>query len=931
MRPNAIEREPGLLTDVNNLYQWQMTHNTGPLWVTHDGPPYANGDLHIGHALNKVLKDIVNRFKMMQGHRVSFIPGWDCHGLPIELKALEKTKNSSHDPKLIRQIARQFALGEIEKQKREFMSWGILGDWNHPYRTMDYSYEAAQIGVFDTLYHKGFIYRGLRPVHWSPSTRTALADAELEYNDNHVSKSVYVAFPVSDVGRSGSGEKLKAYLTHGRTLSSVIWTTTPWSLPANQAVCVHPDVQYSIVKKQVDEDVYYIVAKDLLGELRKKTGLPLDAVLDGLKGADLVGVVCSHPFLGRPSPIMEGEHVTTSAGTGLVHTAPGHGQDDFAVGTKHNLNILSPVDDGGRFTAEAGERLAGKAVLADGNTEVIAMLNEAKALVFGEDITHRYPYDWRSKKPIIIRATKQWFVDLRPVQHHALKCLDDIQMVPPSGKARLGAMLVGRADWCISRQRVWGVPLPVFYDARGEPVVHSDISKHVQSLIEKHGSDCWWDMSVQDLLPPSFRNNGETYTKGTDTMDVWFDSGVSWKGVLLQRGIDIPADLYLEGSDQHRGWFQSSLLTAMGVESRAPFKSIVTHGFTLDESGQKMSKSLGNTISPSFIVRGGKDKRKDPPYGVDILRLVAASADYTKDISIGTNGFAKVHESVKKFRNTIRFALSNLYDFNPEVDMVKYEDMLEVDKFILHRLYNFVDDATHAYNNFNFSKVYRDLVSFASVELSSVYFDVIKHRLYVEAPANIRRRSSQTALHIIATALAKVIAPLAPHMAEDINNHIPFNLTLSAQQPQSSIFCAGWVKNPVQFNRPDLEAKWAVILEVRQAVNAALEIVRSKKAIGRSEEAHISIVIPGGNQSAHLGTLQSIGSELTDIFMVSSCDLRASTSSEGPSDIPLASHTTANFTVEVRLASKHKCPRCWRKNSERDDIPCSSCSSVIKT
>ncbi|GAM27902.1 hypothetical protein SAMD00019534_110780 [Acytostelium subglobosum LB1] len=941
MKANAAIREPTLLKDVYQLYKWQEANNKGTPWIFHDGPPYANGDLHLGHALNKILKDIINRYKLLRGHKVNYIPGWDCHGLPIEMKAFESFKKdrSALKPSEVRQVATDFAKKEIKKQLESFKSWGVIGDWENHYRTMEPGYESAQLESFYEMYQKGYVYRGIKPVYWSPSSKTALAEAELEYNDNHVSKSIFVKFKVA---RHGNAKTSLAGLDNGK-LYAIIWTTTPWTIPANQAICVSGELEYVVV--EADNNERYIVSAERLATLRENFKLALP-VLGSIKGTDLVGTIAQHPMYPRDSPVLVGEHVVPGSGTGLVHTAPGHGLDDFAICQKHNIPVLSPVDDLGKFTSDVGTTLAGMEVLGAGNDASIEELKKIGALVFQEAYTHKYPYDWRTKKPIIIRTTKQWFVDLSNVQSTAVDCVKAVNFVPPTGTNRLSSMVGRRTDWCISRQRYWGVPIPVFYDKEtGEALLNDNTFNHILQLFQKHGSDCWFNMETAQLLPAEMRNQADKYIKGTDTMDVWFDSGTSWRGVLVSRGVmslEDSADIYLEGSDQHRGWFQSSLLTSVCTRGMAPYKNVVTHGFLLDEKGFKQSKSLGNTVSPKLIVQGGQNKVENPAYGVDMMRMWVASSDYSKDISVGPSILAKILDNVKKIRNTVRYMLGANFDFNPDQHSVPYSQLSELDKYALHKVYALSESATRNYDQFHFQKVTQDLLNFCN-ETSAFYFDIIKQRLYVEAPDNIHRRSSQTVLFEMLDVVNKIIAPIAVHTCEDIYNH-----QYKYRQPTESVFTQGWTRTQPEWNNPELHDKWTQIIAVRDSVNRMLQQVRDAGHIGRPDETTITLTLT----SPLYELIQSNEGQLDDIFCVSKVTVVRATDNESqaqskahPSDIyrqvdPDYTHSVITATpngaeigkmrVVVEKSSCHKCPRCWRHTSEQPSHVCSACSSRLE-
>ncbi|EFA82307.1 isoleucyl-tRNA synthetase [Heterostelium album PN500] len=940
MKANAATREHTLLKDVSELYKWQENNNTGEKWIFHDGPPYANGDLHLGHALNKTLKDFVNRYKILRGYKVNYIPGWDCHGLPIEVKAFESFKKdrSLLKPKDVRKVATDFAKKELKKQLDSFKAWGIVGDWDNHYRTMEPGYEVSQLETFYEMFLKGYIYRGVKPVHWSPSSKTALADAELEYNEQHVSKSIFLKFAMKKVS---SG--LQRF-DNGK-LNAVIWTTTPWTIPANLAICVNAGLDYVVVEGRDNER--YLISRERLESLREQFKLPLPIVegAEAIKGADLFGTVTAHPMYGRDSPILLGEHVVTGSGTGLVHTAPGHGVEDFAICQQHKIEPISPVDDNGCFTEQVG-RFAGLEVLGAGNDAVIEELKSLNSVVHSENYVHKYPYDWRTKKPTIIRTTRQWFVDLSGVQSLAVKSIENINMVPPSGSNRLSSMVGKRNDWCISRQRYWGVPIPVFYEkSSGDHFVNQETMSHVLELFKKHGSDCWFSMETAELLPSSMADKAHLYEKGMDTMDVWFDSGTSWRGVLVARGVmsmDESADIYLEGSDQHRGWFQSSLLTSICARGIAPYKNVVTHGFLLDEKGNKQSKSLGNTIAPSLIIHGGNNKTENPAYGVDMLRMWIATSDYTKDISVGPTILTKVLDNVKKIRNTVRYMLGANFDFQPEKHSVPYHQLSEIDKYALHKVYVLSENATKYYDQFHFQKVTQEVINFCH-EISAFYFDIIKQRLYVEAPDNNLRRSSQTVLFEMLDVVNKIIAPIAIHTCEDIYKH-----QYKYREPTESVFTQGWTRVKPEWNNAQLLDQWGCIITVRDLFNRLLQEVRDKGIIGRPDETMITLKV----SSPFYDHLKSNQSQLEDIFCVSKVELvhdqsvdikepeqpstsRISVLGDG-GDFNCEQSSVISFNgqlglvdITIRKSDKHKCPRCWRHQSEQESHVCPSCVSRL--
>lgn len=844
MRANAVKREPELqkFWTENQIYENLSQNNLGEIFILHDGPPYANGSLHVGHAMNKILKDIINKFQLLQGRKVRYVPGWDCHGLPIELKVLQNMKPEDRQkltPLKLRWKARDFALKTVKEQAQGFKRYGVWGDWDNPYLTLNPEYEAAQIGVFGEMFLKGYIYRGLKPVHWSPSSQTALAEAELEYPEGHTSDSIYVAFQMTNASPTVKS-LLEPFLPN---LGVAIWTTTPWTIPANLAVSLNPELTYAIVevedwKGSFSTFQYLLVAADLVERLSATFGKQL-TVKATVVGKDLEHSTYKHPLFDRESPIViGGDYVTTDSGTGLVHTAPGHGQDDYLVGQRYNLPILSPVDADGNFTAEAGP-FVGLNVLGDANKIIIQSLADAGGLLWMEPYVHKYPYDWRTKKPTIFRATEQWFASVEGFRDDALKAIASVNWIPSQGENRITAMVSDRSDWCISRQRSWGVPIPVFYDeATNEPLLTAETIAHVQAIIAQKGSDAWWEMSVEELLPEQYHNNGHTYRKGTDTMDVWFDSGSSWAAVAKQRPeLTYPVDIYLEGSDQHRGWFQSSLLTSVAVNGKAPYKTVLTHGFALDEKGLKMSKSLGNVVDPATVIEGGKNQKEEPPYGVDVLRLWVSSVDYSSDVRLGKNILKQMGDVRGKIRNTARFLLGNLHDFDPAKDAVPYEQLSQLDRYMLHRMTEVFAEVTEAFESYQFFRFFQTVQNFCVVELSNFYLDIGKDRLYISALDSPRRRSCQTVMAIALENLARAIAPVLCHMAEDIWQYLPY------PTPYKSVFESGWVKLDENWHKPELTAFWQKLRSIRTEVNKVMEQARTEKMIGASLDAKVLLYV----------------------------------------------------------------------------------------
>ncbi|NJO47256.1 MAG: isoleucine--tRNA ligase [Oscillatoriales cyanobacterium RM2_1_1] len=974
MRANATRREPEIqrFWAEQQIYERLSRENPGEIFILHDGPPYANGDLHVGHALNKILKDIINRYQMLQGRKVRYVPGWDCHGLPIELKVLQNLKQSERQnltPLDLRHKAKTFALEAVDKQRQSFKRYGIWGDWDHPYMTLQPEYEAAQIGVFGQMFLKGYIYRGLKPVHWSPSSKTALAEAELEYPEDHVSPSIYAAFAIANLPEPLQ-EILSPFVPH---LGVGIWTTTPWTIPGNLAVALNPGLDYAVVETQAPEPQtldpqtpepqlhiapeppfkYLIVAQDLVEKLSATFGYPL-TIRATVKGQDLEHTTYKHPLFDRESPIViGGDYVTTESGTGLVHTAPGHGQEDFIVGQRYGLPVLCPVDENGNFTADAG-KFAGLNVLKEANDAIIAALQTAGSLIKKEPYPHKYPYDWRTKKPTIFRATEQWFASVEGFREAALKSIQQVQWIPPQGENRITPMVAERSDWCISRQRSWGVPIPVFYDeATHEPLLNAETIHHVQQIFAQKGSDAWWELEVTELLPESYRNNGHTYRKGMDTMDVWFDSGSSWAAVAEQREeLRYPADVYLEGSDQHRGWFQSSLLTSIACHGHAPYRKVLTHGFTLDEKGQKMSKSLGNAIDPTVIIEGGNAKLKDlvsgkektekfSPYGVDILRLWVASVDYTSDFPMSKSILDQLTDIRGKIRNTARYLLGNLHDFDPQNHAVSYEQLPDLDKYMLHRMTEVFTEITDAFETYQFFRFFQTLQNFCVIDLSSFYLDIAKDRLYISAVNDFRRRSCQTVMQLALENLTRAMAPVLCHTAEDIWQNLPY------PTPYVSVFQAGWVQLDSQWHQPQLAQFWQKLRAIRTEVNAVLEKARQNKMIGASLEAKVLLylederlrqqlarlnpLIPNLKQQLAHNHGQSGVDELRYLFIASQVELLETPEPLQGLDY---SSTSESLGVGVVKAAGEKCDRCWNYSvhlGESADHPalCERCVPVV--
>mmetsp|Transcript_15982 Transcript_15982/g.44195 ORF Transcript_15982/g.44195 Transcript_15982/m.44195 type:complete len:1048 (+) Transcript_15982:180-3323(+) len=957
-RANAIVREPEIQEFWKEYGLYDKLSEAAAAaskerFVLHDGPPYANGSLHCGHALNKILKDFINRKQAMNGKQVHYIPGWDCHGLPIELKVLQTMKSKERQgltPVTLREKAATFAKKTVEEQSKSFQRYGIFGDFEKPYLTLQPQFEAAQIRVFGEMFQKGFIFRGRKPVHWSPSSRTALAEAELEYPDNHVSKSIYVGFEIVE-----PSDALKEYHSTEEPLKVAIWTTTPWTMPANLAVAINPDLSYSVVNHASTGKL--VVATDLIETIAKKVGLPEEEsfeIVCSIPGSDLVGSTYTHPLYERNSPVLAGgDYITTESGTGLVHTAPGHGQEDYLTGLKNGLELLSPVDDAGKFTIEAGEEFKGLNVLKEGNQAIIDALTSKGALLKVEDYGHKYPYDWRTKKPTIFRATDQWFASVEGFRDSALQAIDTVQWVPAVGKNRINSFVVGRGDWCISRQRSWGVPIPVFYDREtgNEVLLNDDTLDHIEKIFAEQGSDAWWKLDEADLLPEQYKAEADKWKKGTDTMDVWFDSGSSWAGVANERDeLAYPADMYLEGSDQHRGWFQSSLLTSVAVNDQAPYKTVLTHGFVLDEKGFKMSKSLGNVIDPLNVIEGGNNKKLEPAYGADVLRLWVASVDYSGDVGIGPNIIKQTFESYRKLRNTARYLLGNLADFvpegEPESTAVPYDELPSLDKWMLGRLSATLKEVDEAMDAFEFQRATQELLRFSTTEMSNFYLDVAKDRLYISASDDFRRRSCQTVLHALIEGFAKSIAPILPHMAEDIWQNLPY------KKSTESVFegVEGISESRLaQFEQYESE-KWDLVRLVRDDVNKMLEGARNDKLVGASLDAAAYLYVADEEKRKTLESL--VGDEslvsppvktngvdelrttlmLSQIHIVDSPEKIAESCDE---KYISTADTLSGCIVGVAKAEGTKCGRCWFYDTQigklglPHDDACQRCNEAI--
>lgn len=890
-------------------------------FVLHDGPPYLSSDkIHIGTALNKILKDIIVKYKTLRGYLSPYIPGYDCHGLPIE-NAVLKLENTSREkiaPVELRKKCTAFAMTNRAAQEKKFRRLGVLGDWTNAYMTLDPKFEAKQLQLFGDMVEKGYIYRGLKAVYWSYGCQTALAEAEIEYVDNYKSPSIYVGFPI--VSYSKEAIKLQNY----NNLRVVIWTTTPWTIPSNLAICLHPQFEYAVIKSI--KFGYLLVASELLDSFNKK--IEEDCViLEKIKGKDLEGSIAQHPLFKRQSPLILGEHVTLDAGTGCVHTAPGHGMEDFEIGQKYSLGILSPVDAKGNFTSEAGEDFAGLFVHKEGNQKVIEKLQSAGALLILEDCFHSYPHCWRSKTPIIFRATEQWFCSVEKFRLKALEEIENVQWIPAMGKNRIKSMVESRSDWCISRQRTWGVPIPAFYllNSDGsikETLLNKEIIEYLSPHIAKFGSNIWWEWDVDKLLPEKYKSIDKALIKKeTDTMDVWFDSGSTHSSVVDLRSDEFygtsPVEMYLEGSDQHRGWFQSSLLTSVATKGIAPYKTVLTHGFVVDEHGKKMSKSLGNVVDPDKVI---------DQLGVDILRLWVSSVDYSVDLRIGSNMLKQLSEVYRNIRNTSRFMLGNLYDFNEADDFVEYAKLPDIDKYVLHKLENFKEEITQCMDSYQFFKYYQILQNFCSVDLSSFYFDLNKDRLYTSGKKSHSRRSAQTVLMTILKTLTPILVPVLPHLAEDIWFHIPKGI----KKEVDSALMLNWPSANTMFINKVLCNNFDQIILFKQDVFKALETARAEKKIGKSLEAKISVFFNPSSVSLKNILVSNI-EELPIMFIVSQVDLNLNALI---SDFH-SKFESDNYSIFVTPADGEKCPRCWKYSTDigydkAHSIICKPCALAVE-
>ena len=904
MRAGLPQSEPVTLKnwEENDIYGKLMEKNAGkPMFVLHDGPPYANGNIHLGTALNKVLKDFIVKYKNMAGFCAPYVPGWDTHGLPTELKARAKAGVASSDAISdveLRQICRDFALGYLDDQRNQFRRLGVIGDWNNPYITLTKDFEATQIEIFSEMAQKGYIYKGLKPVYWCPECKTALAEAEIEYAEDPCF-SIYVKFPVSDdLGKiSALGvDPAKTYF--------VIWTTTTWTLPGNVAVCVGPEFNYCIIKSGEE---FYVMAEELYKSAFEAAGITDYEVVAEIKGSELEYIKTRHPFLDRESLVIVGDHVTLESGTGCVHTAPGHGVEDYDVCRNYpEIPIIVPVDADGRLTEEAGQF---SGLLTDDANKPIAQHLDSLGLLFGlKKIIHQYPHCWRCKKPVLFRATNQWFCSVDDFKDAAIDAINDVEWIPGWGKDRITSMVKDRKDWCISRQRRWGVPIPIFFCKDcGEPYIDKDAMAAVAALFREEGADAWFARTAEEILPAGAKCSkcsNTSFEKERDIMDVWFDSGVTHAAVCKARpNLTWPADLYLEGADQYRGWFQSSLLTSVAVFGKAPYKGVLTHGWVVDGEGKKMSKSLGNGIDPQEVV---------DQYGADVLRLWVASSDYHVDIRISKEILKQLSEAYRKIRNTARYILGCISDFNPDTDSVAIDDLMPIDKWAINKLNELITKVKAGYDSYEFHQVYHAIHNFCVVDMSNFYLDVLKDRLYTEKKDSPARRAAQTTIYIILDAMTRMIAPILAYTSDEIWKYMPHRADHDAE-------CVIFNSMPEVIEialEENFISNWDKIHELRDTVKKHLEVAVKDKMIKSSLEATVTLKA----SAAELDFIKSVENELASAFIVSDVIVE---SGDG------------ELEVTVNKAEGEKCERCWcysKTVGENADHPtlCARCAAVIE-
>ncbi len=908
MRAGLPQREPEVLEkwEKEDIYGKLMEKNEGkPLYVLHDGPPYANGNIHIGTALNKIIKDMIVRYHNLAGYKAPFVPGFDTHGLPIELKARAKAgiENAlSMPPVELRDICRDFALQYVHDQTGQFKRLGVLGDWDRPYLTLKPEFEARQIEIFGEMATKGYIYKGLKPVYWCPECQTALAEAEIEYGEDPC-YSVYVKFAVNDDRGVLSAAGVDVANTY-----FVIWTTTTWTLPANLAICLGPDFTYQVVKCGEEN---YILAEALRDETLAAAGITEYEVAASFTGRELELMTARHPFLERDSLIIVGDHVTLESGTGCVHTAPGHGVDDFNVCRKYpQIGVVVPVDSKGNMTEEAGELCAGMTT-NEANKAIAIHMDKTGSLLAMKKIVHQYPHCWRCKQPVLFRATDQWFCSVESFKDEAVKAIGEVNWMPAWGEDRITSMVRERSDWCISRQRLWGVPIPIFYcEDCGKPIIDGDFIKAVSALFRKEGSNGWYTHEAADILPAGAtcpHCGGHSFRKESDIMDVWFDSGSSHSAVLEERDeLRWPADLYMEGADQYRGWFQSSLLTAVACTGKAPYKAVLTHGWVVDGEGKAMHKSAGNAISPDEVIN---------TYGAEILRLWVASLDYRVDVRLSKEILKQLSEAYRKVRNTARYILGNIHDFNPDTDAVSDDRLFDIDRWALMRLDDVVKQAHAGYQAFNFHDAFYAIHHFCVVDLSNFYLDVLKDRLYVEKADSLSRRAAQTAIYRILNTITRLLAPILAFTTEEIWSFMPHGAADDARSVLlNEMPKAGAVAEDAAFMQ-----RWDRIHALRDDVQKALETARTAKVIGGSLDAKVTLYC----DAQLMPFVQSVQKLLPTVLIVSQVELKA----EGTGDYV---GETDGLSVTVAHADGGKCSRCWAySDTVSEDGLCARCAKIL--